>query len=99
MADTSPPQGIALPPINDSFRQAPYPGLSHLRTEVPVMGDKALKRFIYSRHDEFKAILQPPNMWNDPRKAYAGTFTREFLDQNIAEGEKPSMLLRNEPDH
>ena len=43
--------GIALTPLNNSFRGDPYAVLSRLRPEAPVLEDKALKRFIYSRHE------------------------------------------------
>ena len=99
MADTPLPQGIELTPLNDGFREDPYPILSRLRTEAPVHEDTELKRFIYSRHDDVKTILRDPDMWSDPRKANPGTFTREFLGQNMAEDDEPSMLMMDEPDH
>jgi cytochrome P450 len=99
MADTPLPQGIELTPLNDDFREDPYPILSRLRTEAPVHEDIELKRFIYSRHDDVKTILRDPDMWSDPRKANPGTFTREFLGQDMGEGDEPSMLLMDEPDH
>ena len=85
MADSPLPQGIELTPLNDSFRENPYPILSLIRTYAPVHEDTELKRFIYSRHDDVKAILRDPDMWSDPRKANPGTFTREFLGQNMKE--------------
>ncbi len=99
MTDESLPNGIELTPLNDSFRENPYPALAALRTHAPVLLDTELGRVIYTRHDTVKSILRDPEMWSDPRKANPGTFTREFLGANMAEDEEPSMLLMDEPGH
>lgn len=84
MADIPLPQGIELTPLNDEFRQDPYAIYARLRAESPVHEDTELKRFIYSKHDDVKAILRDPELWSDPRKANPGTFTRELLGRNMA---------------
>lgn len=99
MADIPLPQGIELTPLNDEFRRDPYAIYARLRVESPVHEDTELKRYIYSKHDDVKAILRDPDMWSDPRKANPGTFTRELLGGNMADDEQPSMLLMDEPDH
>lgn len=90
------PTGVGLTPIDESFREDPYPILAELRNAEPVLHDDELKRYIYTRHDDVKAILRDKDLWSDPRKAAPGTFTREFLGN---EEEEPSMLLMDEPDH
>lgn len=99
MSDKPLPNGVALTPLNEEFRNDPYPLLEDIRTRAPVLEDNELGRFIYSRHDTVKTILRDADMWSDPRKANPGTFTREFLGKNLGENEEPSMLLMDEPDH
>jgi len=88
---------MALTALDEAFREDPYPILSKVRETAPVLEDKELKRFIYTRHDDVKAILRDAALWSDPRKANPGTFTREFLGTSMEED--PSMLLMDEPDH
>jgi cytochrome P450 len=93
------PQGMALTPLDPTFRDDPYPVLANLRDTAPVHHDVELGRFIYTRHDDVKAILRDPELWSDPRKGNPGTFMREFLGRDLTENEEPSMLLMDEPDH
>jgi cytochrome P450 len=92
------PQGIELTPLDESFRDDPYPILKSIRESAPVMTDDAFKRYIYTTHDDVKALLRDKELWSDPRKATPGTFMYELLGgQN--QDEEPSMLLMDEPDH
>ncbi|XOV88789.1 MAG: cytochrome P450 [Pseudomonadota bacterium] len=91
------PEGIELTPLAESFRNDPYAILKQIQQETAVHHDRALKRYIYTRHDDVKEILRDAEFWSDPRKANEGTFTREFLG-NLGDDE-PSMLLMDEPDH
>lgn len=90
------PTGVALTAIDETFRADPYPVLNKLRDSTRVLHDDELGRYIYTHHDDVKAILRDKDLWSDPRKAAPGTFTREFLGN---EDEEPSMLLMDEPDH
>jgi cytochrome P450 len=93
------PEGVALTPLDDAFRDDPYAVLKRIQARTPVHEDTQLKRFIYTHHDDVKAILHDPNFWSDPRKANPGTFTRELLGRGMRDDEEPSMLLMDEPDH
>ncbi len=99
MSEKSLPNGVALTPLNENFRENPYPILAEIRDQAPVLEDTELRRFIYSRHDTVKSILRDPGMWSDPRKANPGTFSAEFLGRGMSEDEDPSMLMMDEPDH
>jgi cytochrome P450 len=88
---------MALTALDERFREDPYQVLDELRSEAPVHEDVELGRFIYTRHDDVKAILGDNTLWSDPRKARPGTFTREFLGPDMEQ--EPSMLLMDEPDH
>lgn len=93
------PQGIALTPLDEAFRADPYAVLKRIQTATPVHEDTELKRFIYTRHDDVKAILRDSKFWSDPRKGNPGTFMRELLGRGLRDDEDPSMLLMDEPDH
>lgn len=99
MVDHAIPSGVELLPLNETFRADPYPVLARLRAAAPVLEDETLKRFVYTRHDDVRAILRDKDFWSDPRKANPGTFTREFLGNNLPDDAQPSMLLMDEPDH
>lgn len=94
----TPPQGIELTPLDESFRRNPYPILAELREHAPVLEDTVLRRFIYSRHDDVREILRDRDFWSDPRKANPGTFSANFLLGGNRD-EEPSMLLMDEPGH
>lgn len=93
------PQGVELRPMNEAFRSDPYRVLKKLRDDAPVLEDRELKRFIYTRHDDVKALLHDKGFFTDPRKANPGSFTREVLGARLFDGEEISMLLMDEPDH
>ena len=90
------PKGVALTALDERFREDPYPVLAEIRSHAPVLHDDQLHRYVYTRHDDVKAILRDRDFWTDPRKANPGTFTRMFLGNG---DEEPSMLLMDEPDH
>ena len=93
------PQGIQLTPIDDAFRADPYVILKNLRELAPVHEDRELGRFLATRHDDVKAVLHDKAFFTDPSKANPGTFSREIIGGSLGYGEKPSMLLMDEPDH
>ncbi|TNF90085.1 MAG: cytochrome P450 [Gammaproteobacteria bacterium] len=96
MSDTVLPTGVALTAIDETFREDPYPILRSIQEATRVLHDDELGRYVYTSHDDVKAILRDKDLWSDPRKAKPGTFTREFLGNA---DEEPSMLLMDEPDH
>ncbi|MFT7221776.1 MAG: hypothetical protein ACI8Z1_003398 [Candidatus Azotimanducaceae bacterium] len=62
MTKETPPTGIELTPLNDEFRENPYPILARLREGAPAFQDKKLGRMIYTKHDDVKTILRVPDM-------------------------------------
>jgi hypothetical protein len=44
-------------------------------------------------------MLHDKDFFTEPNKANPGTFAREILGGVLGVGEKPSMLLMDEPDH
>ena len=97
--DDNLPRGIQLTPVDDVFRADPYKVLKNLREQSPVHDDYELGRILYTRHDDVKELLHDKEFYTDPRKGNPGTFSREFLAAPLADGEKLSMLMMDEPDH
>tara|TARA_R110002072_G_scaffold148907_1_gene296549 strand:- start:1046 stop:2290 length:1245 start_codon:yes stop_codon:yes gene_type:complete len=97
--DSDLPQGLQLTPIDDAFRNNPYPILQRLRERAPAHRDDALGRYIITRHDDVKKLLHDKEFFTEPSKANPGTFSREVLGALQGASDKPSMLLMDEPDH
>ena len=96
MAGKKLPTGLALTPLDNTFRQDPYPVLRKLREREPVHHDTDLQRFFFTRYHDVKQILRNPEYWSDPHKSKPDSYAR-FLIQS--EEEEVSMLLADEPDH
>ena len=104
MSETNPtdpglPEGLALTPLDEQFRDDPYSVLKRIQMQTRVHEDSELNRYIYTHHDDVREILRDAAFWSDPRKGNPGTFTREFLGSGPGADEEPSMLLMDEPDH
>jgi cytochrome P450 len=97
--DAALPQGLQLTALDDAFREDPYRVLKSLRERAPVHLDPGLRRYVCTRHDDVKAVLHDKTFFTDPRKANPGTFSREVIGGTLGMGEKPNMLLMDEPDH
>ena len=91
------PDGIALTPLDPTFREDPYPILHDLRERAPVHWDEPLKRWLLTRHDDVEFVLRHKEMAVDPRKARPDAFHRMF-DPGVGVGE-PSMLFLDDPEH
>ncbi|MCL4104126.1 UNVERIFIED_CONTAM: hypothetical protein GTU68_034988 [Idotea baltica] len=88
--------GVDFTPLNDSFREDPYPALAKLREQAPVFVDQELGRIVCTSHDDVKNLLRDKSFLTDPRKANPDTFHQRFLNRDDGE---PSMLMMDEPDH
>ena len=93
------PGGVELTAVDERFRQDPYPILKTLRERAPVHHDPVMNRYICTRHDDVKAILHDKEFFTDPRNANPGSYAREVIGGRLGFGEKPDMLLMDEPDH
>jgi len=96
MTDPSLPSGIRLTVLDEDFRQDPYAVLAEVRRRAPTHFDHELGRLFVAEHDLVHDILRDKALWSDPRKANADSFSRFLLPEN---GEEPSMLLMDDPDH
>ena len=88
--------GIQLTPLDEPFRQDPYPILADLRERDPTHRDTELHRVFLTRHDQVHDVLRSKTMWVDARKARDDSFHAMFLRPNE---EQPSMLGMDDPDH
>ena len=96
MANRKVPTGLALTPLDNSFRQDPYPVLRELREREPVHHDTVLNRFFFTQYHDVKQILRNSEYFSDPHKSKPDSFARFLLR---SEEEEVSMLLADEPDH
>lgn len=97
--DNELPQGLQLTPIDEVYREDPYPIFKRLREQAPAHKDDVMGRYLITRHDDVKSLLHDKEFFTEPSKANPGTFSREILGATLGAGEKPSMLLTDEPDH
>jgi len=90
------PTGIELTPLNESFKQDPYPVLKYLREQEPVHHDTQLNRYFVTDYNHVKSILRNAEYFTDPHRANKDSFVRFLLRD---EDEQVSMLLLDEPEH
>lgn len=90
------PSGVRLTALDPEFREDPYAVLAELRRRAPTHFDSELVRLVVTDHDQVHDILRHKEMWSDPRKGNPESFSQFLLPP---EGEEPSMLLMDDPDH
>ncbi len=98
MAEEKVPTGLALTPLDSTFRHDPYRVLRKLQAREPVHHDTDLHRYFFTGYHDVKQILRNSEYWSDPHKSKPDSYAR-FLIANLAEDEEVSMLLADEPDH
>ncbi len=96
MTDRSLPSGVRLTVLDEDFREDPYAVLAQVRRQAPTHFDHELGRLFVAQHDLVHDILRDKSLWSDPRKANPDAFSRFLLPED---GEQPSMLLMDDPDH
>ena len=69
MGEKKIPTGLALTPLDNTFRKDPYPILQTLREQEPVHHDTELHRFFFTKYHDVKQILRNPEYWSDPHKS------------------------------
>lgn len=95
-AESRPPEGIRLTPLDDAYRDDPYPILAELRRRAPVHWDRDFHRFVLTRHDDVERVLRDLSFWVDLRKASEGEWLRRAEQLRDRE---PSMLGLDDPEH
>ena len=90
------PSGVRLTALDPDFREDPYAVLAELRRRAPTHFDSELVRLVVTDHDRVHDVLRHKEMWSDPRKGNPDSFSQFLLPP---EGEEPSMLLMDDPDH
>jgi cytochrome P450 len=90
------PQGMALTPLDPSFRDRPHDTLDALRAAAPVHVDSHFERLFLTRMADARSVLNDRSLAVDPRKRREGGFMRRHFSGDDAE---PSMLFQDDPDH
>jgi len=91
------PEGLALTPFDEAFRENPHPILRELRDRAPVHRDSQTGTVVLSGHDEVRKLMMDLEQWVDPRKSLPDDPIR-FFSTRSQDGE-PSMLFLDDPDH
>ncbi len=84
------PEGIQLTPLDDAYRDDPYPVLAELRRRAPVHRDRAFGRFVLTRHDDVMRVLRDLEFWVDVRKSNDDNYFRRLQLEQIERN--PSMM-------
>lgn len=90
------PSGVELTPLDEAYRDNPYPTLHTLRNAAPVFADPEFRNVIATRHEDVQKILRDKAMLSDPRKASEDDLSRRFAPE---EDREPSMLFMDDPGH
>ena len=90
------PSGVELTPIDDTYRNNPYPRLHKLRNTAPVYADPDFAVVVATRHEDVQKVLRDKDMLSDPRKANENDLSSRFAPEG---DQQPSMLFMDDPDH
>ena len=91
------PEGIQLTPLDDAYRDDPYPVLAELRRRAPVHRDRSFGRFVLTRHDDVMRVLRDLEFWVDVRKSNDDNYFRRLQMEQMERD--PSMLGLDDPEH
>lgn len=87
--------GLKLTPMDDDFREDPYPFLQQLREQEPVHQDHELNRYVITKYNTVKEILRSSVHSANPKNSTPESFSRNFLNED----NDISMLFMDEPEH
>ena len=94
--ETPLPGGLRLTPLDDDYRDDPYPILAELRRRAPVHWDRDFHRFVLTRHDDIEGVMRDLSFWVDARKSSEDDW---FRRAEMMQDREPSMLGLDDPEH
>lgn len=77
----------------------PHPKLKALREACPVYRDETLKSWVLSNHADVRSVVNDATVPRSPLKAEEGSYLRSLGDARRGEGDGPSILFLDDPDH
>jgi hypothetical protein len=97
------PTGVELLPLDEAFRNNPYPALELLRSTEPVHRDNALGRWFITKFEDAREILRNKDLSTDAAamadpESYMGRLATNVKDNGI-ELVMEGMLWKDDPDH
>ena len=95
MGELKLPQGMALTPLNPTFRDHPHALLDQLREVAPVHVDSQFERLYLTRYADIRTVLNDRSLAVDPRRRREGSFMRRMTRDD----DERSMLQLDDPDH
>jgi hypothetical protein len=96
------PTGLALTPVDATFRNDPYAMFERLRHEAPVHWDPIFGRWYITSADDVRSIFRNKDMSSDPTTArpdaYSAKFAAALRQANMGDF-VGSMLWKDDPEH
>jgi cytochrome P450 len=80
-----------------AFLENPYPALAFLRMSTPALHETTTDAWVIARASDADSVLRSPQYGKDPRKVRTGVSV--FASLNPGQGQEPSMLVLDPPDH
>jgi cytochrome P450 len=101
--ETELPTGVRLTPLDETFRNNPYPILEQLRNAEPVHRDKPLGRWFITGFEEVREVLRNKDLSTDADdvadpESYMGRIAAN-AEGSPMEVVLDSMLYKDDPDH
>lgn len=102
-SDAPLPSMLDLTPLNEAYRNDPYPILNDLRTRCPVRVDAQWGSTVFSRYADVRATVNDRTLWADPLKASGDMVSARMfngdVDRSLPRSETTSILMLDDPDH
>ena len=102
-SDAPLPTLLDLTPLNEAYRNDPYPILNDLRTRCPVRVDPQWGNTVFSRYADVRATVNDRSLWADPLKANGDMVSARMfsgdVDRSLPRSETTSILMLDDPDH
>jgi cytochrome P450 len=102
IAETRLPTGIQLTPMDEMFRDDPYPVLERLRNTERIHRDNPLGRWFITGFEEVREILRSKDLSSDIHKANPDSYSGRLRTNAESGGMTDtfnSILFKDDPDH
>ena len=102
-SDAPLPSLLDLTPLNEAYRNDPYPILNDLRSRSPVRVDPQWGNTVFSRYADVRTTVNDRTLWADPLKANGDMVSARMfnadVDRSLPRSETTSILMLDDPDH
>jgi cytochrome P450 len=102
IAESRPPTGVQLTPMDAAFCKSPYPVLARLRNTERIHRDEPLSRWFITGFEEVREILRSKDLSSDIHKANPDSYSGRLRTNAESGGMTDtfnSILFMDDPDH